>query len=530
MKRRLLYSILLFGGICGLVSCFDDKSVEPYKFIPDILIDTTGIPGRHMVTQNGRLRISPVVSLENDEQGDLSFRWMLNTVPTTTQATSPNYANYYCIGEKMALDTIIELRANQTTYFLWYQVTDNNTGIRKDILWTVLVQTAYNEGLIIAESRDGSTTDLSVLESSLFTIGWDKEERISRNLYSIANGAPYVGIAKHIVFAMNTHATVNSKQFYVLGDDCYELLDGIEYKRIGRNHEVMYDDRLEFDITQVFISCGAYLCYVNAGKIYTWYSSSQRPYPHIEIPTQYSLQVGDNMVSKTSRVDGYVAYTHKSPSTSYPWGVWYDDVNGVFLSQRSAPSVQSGLTLFSSDGIFNPNNTTGLRTLYAATGANDDFYFIMRNTNTSSNQVYVFGRTQQLGAKSVYTIPGNEMDQAIAYVVAENANTFYFATQTQIYAVTLAGGSPQVRLRYTVPSGGTISCFTMFRHAWYLRNQNRTPLDSHEQTLLVGVVESGNNGKLLAIPILNPASADVDIENIKTYTGFGRITAIAAQE
>jgi hypothetical protein len=530
MKKRLLYFTLLLGGICELVSCFDDKSVEPYKFIPDILIDTTGIPYQHAVTQYERLKISPVVSLENGEQGDLSFKWMLNTIPTITQATSSYYANYYCIGEKMALDTIIELRANQTTYYLWYQVTDNNTGIRKDILWTVFVQTAYNEGLVIADSRDNSTTDLSVIEGNLFTIGWNKEDRISRNLYSAANGAPYVGIAKHIVFAMNTHSSVNAKQLYVVGDDCFELLDGIEYKRVGRNHEVMYDDKLTLNTTQIFISGGSYMCWVNAGKIYTWYMSSLRPYPHIEIPEQYSLQVGDNMVQKTGRVDRYMAYTHKYSSSSYPWGIWYDDVNGVFLSQRSAPSVQLSITPFNSGGVFDPNNATGLRTLYAATGMNDDFYFIMRNTNTSSNQVYVFDRTQTLGPKALYTIPGNEMDQAIAYVVAENANTFYFATQTQIYAVTLSGGSPQVHLRYTVPSGGTISCFTMFRHAWYLRNLTKTPLDTHEQTLLVGVVESGNNGKLLAIPILNPASADIDAVNIKTYTGFGKITAIAAQE
>jgi hypothetical protein len=255
----------------------------------------------------------------------------------------------------------------------------------------------------------------------------------------------------------------------------------------------------------------------------------QRPYPNINIPDQYSLQVGGNMVAKRGRVDKYVAYAHNYSSDA--WGVWYDDLNGVFLYQTYNPTTEWYPVLpipAPSGSVFDPQNATGLKTLFAATGANKDFYFIMRNLNNSSNEVYTFSENPTR-PKALHTIPGNEMDDAIAYIVAENANTFYFVTRTRLYSVTLGGASPQVTLRYTVPEG-EITCLTMFRHSWFLRSQpGRVPLDTHEQTLLVGVAE-GNTGKLLAIPIVNPASADIDVNNIKTYTGFGRITAIAPQE
>ncbi|MDR1273448.1 MAG: hypothetical protein LBK12_02765 [Odoribacteraceae bacterium] len=527
MKKRLLYFALLLGGACGLSSCFDDKSVEPFRFVPDILIDTTGIPGQHDVFQYDRLQINPAVSLEGGAPGDLSYKWMLNAIPTVAIGTGVNQANYFCIGEKMALDTVIALHANQTTYYLWYQVTDNSTGMRKDVLWKVLVRPAYNEGLLIGSTRDGSTTDLSLVEGSLFTVGWNKEDKISHELYSASNGTTYDGIAKHIVFSQNTDVNVNSKQFYVVGDDCYELLDGLDYTRLGRNFEVIHDHRLTLNTTQMFVTCWNFVCWVNDGKLYYWQMNMQRPYPNINITNQYSLQVGESMVTKIGRVDKHVAYTHNYAMDA--WGVWYDDLNGVFLYQQYNPTTEwSPVLPVPAASAFDSRNATGLKTLFAATGMNKDFYFIMRNLNTSSNEVYIFGENPTR-PKALHAIPGNEMDDAIAYIVAENANTFYFATRTRVYSVTLGSGSPIVTARYTVPEG-EITCMTMFRHSWFLRSQpGRVPLDTHENTLLVGVA-GGNTGKLLAIPILNPASADIDVANIKTYTGFGRITAIAPQE
>ena len=110
---------------------------------------------------------------------------MLNTIATTTQSETASSSNYICIGEDETLDTIISLASNETTYFLWYQVQDTITKLRKDILWTVLVRPAYNEGILIAETSDGITTDLSLIEGEQFTEGWTEDDKITRKVNKV---------------------------------------------------------------------------------------------------------------------------------------------------------------------------------------------------------------------------------------------------------------------------------------------------------------------------------------------------------
>ena len=89
------------------------------------------------------------------------------------------------------------------------------------------------------------------------------------------------------------------------------------------------------------------------------------------------------------------------------------------------------------------NNVPGLETVYAATGVDDNFFMVMRNTTTGAYQIYVIERTTSK-AKYLYDIPGKEMDDAVGYVVSEDGNVVYFATSTQIYAIVLGGVSPKV--------------------------------------------------------------------------------------
>ena len=55
MKRYLLYMLLTLWNVSFFTACFDDKSTDADHPIPDIVIDTTGIPETLKVVQNGRL-------------------------------------------------------------------------------------------------------------------------------------------------------------------------------------------------------------------------------------------------------------------------------------------------------------------------------------------------------------------------------------------------------------------------------------------------------------------------------------------
>ena len=535
MKKYILYVLLIFLNMNFFTACFDDKSTDPDHPIPDIVIDTIGIPGSFKVTQNERLTIRPKVRRDNGDASYLSYKWMLNTVATTTQATGANYSNYVCIGESEVLDTIIFLAPNEITYFLWFQVTDNKTQYRRDILWKVLVQSAYNEGILIANTKDGRTTDFSLIEGQQFTEGWTGADKITHNLYSNANGNTMDGLVKQICHSYNS--VIKSKRFYCIGNDFYTLVDGLEYKLVGRDFEVIYDNTLSMKPEQIFFSSTGYIVWVNDGNMYPFNKGIARDYPNIQIPMGYAVQEGETQKIKTSKIDKYVAYTHQSGNSKSAWGVWYDKAEGRFLCQKGYPYVKKSIETFVSDPqkAFDPNNLPGLETVYAAIGVNGDFYMIMKNTTTGVYQVYVIERTTS-SAKYLYNIPGNEMDQAMGYVVSEDGNVIYFATSTQIYAIVLGGVSPQVNLLYTI-SSGEITHFSMFRQAWYLINPMtyvsgagyKVPIDTHENLLLTGVWD-GNNGTLYTIPIVSASGGSIDQNNIKTYSGFGKILTVVSQQ
>ena len=527
------YSIILFLLATIQFSCFDDKSSLADHPIPDIVIDTTGIPKQFSVYQYGRLQIAPKVSLDNGDRSAFSYRWMLNTIATTTQSETASYSNYICIGEDETLDTIISLASNETTYFLWYQVQDTITKLRKDILWTVLVRPAYNEGILIAETSDGITTDLSLIEGEQFTEGWTEDDKITRNLYSQVNGENYPGLIKQICHSYNS--STKSKRFYCLGDDFYALIDGSDYQLAGIDYDVIYDYTLNIKPSQIFVVSG-YVVWVNDGKIYPFSRSSRRDYPNIQIPMGYSIQEGGLSIMKTAEVDQFVAYAHAT-SSSTPWGVWYDKQAGRFLCQTNYPYVKSNIsTLTSQDNTpFDPNNVPGLKTLYAALGVNDDFYMIMENIEKGTFHVYVISRTNKT-AKYLYNIPGNEIKNAEYFTVSEDGNVVYFSTKTQVYSIVLGGATPQVNLLYTIPAG-EITHFSMFRQAWYLLNPStyvsgvgyKIPIDTHEHLLLVGVWD-GNNGSLHTLPIINPSIGNINLSQMKKYEGFGKILTVTSQQ
>jgi len=503
---------LFVGGFACFSSCFNDQGTEESNPVPEIVIDTTGIQVTHTVLQYDRLKISPKVYLK-DAAGDFSYKWMLNVYATTSDA-DPN-SIYVCIGEEMELDAVIDLVPNSQTYFLWYQVTDNQSGFRKDILWRVLVKTAFGAGLLVADTRDGVTSDLSLIESSLFTAGWKVDDKVTYNLYSAANGAPLEGVTSILHYGYGT--------VYMLGDGFYEALNSNTYERFGRNLDLSFNKDLPLSFTQLnhWISQNE-IYMVTGGKLFfflgipptqpmEWMPSG--PY----INSQNLFTIPPDPTVKESTIDKYVASRYSGYYNGVDMGVmWYDRGHGCFLWQSNASELATVQT-FPVAGAFDPTHAPGLRTLWAQVGFNNRFIFIMKNENTGANELYLF-RHSPAESESVATIPGTEINDAVAYVVPRNADLFYFATKSKIYSVTFGAGAPQVTLQYTIPSG-EITCFTMFRQSFLAT----AAVPTEETVLLLGTAD----GTLYYLPIASPSAGILNTGGIKTFNGFGKITGIA---
>jgi hypothetical protein len=513
------------------MSCFDDKTTKADNPLAEIVIDTTGIPTRLPVAQYGRLQLSPGVSQEGYSDTDFSYKWLLS-VFASTQQSSPSI-QYIDLGDTRDLDVEITLPPNSTTYFLWYQVTNDRTGIRKDILWNVFVQPKYNEGLLIADTRDGVTTDLTLIEGKTFTINWTGEDRISRNVYSKANGSAFDGLITQILHSYNNGT--RAKRFYCIGDRLYALLDGNEYELVGRDHEVVFDRYLDINPSMMMLAASQGVVMVNNGLLYFINNGIVKDYPSIPMPMSYNVTINDEQHRRVGEVDKYVAFG-RTFVNNRPWGVWYDKNDGIFLCHLTTPSNMTvnittlNYTLAGGETLpFDPNNVPGMETVYAAIGFNDNFYFVMRDVATGAYRIYTIGRSDSK-PKAVYSVPGTTLDDAVGVTVAENANVVYFATRRDIYAIVLGGESPAVNKVYSIPSG-EITHFSMFRQAWFLRNTflNKGTLPGHEYMLLAGVWD-GSGGTLHTIPIFSASAGTIEESKVETYTGFGKILTVVGQE
>ena len=538
MKTRIL--TLLFIASAGLpTGCYEDKSKPHDGYIPEIVIDTTGIATILPVKQFGRLAIAPAVSREGADEGDFSYKWMLNRIPLSDPTNANAAVNQYMlIGEQMELDAEIPLAPNPETYFLWYQVTDNTTGLRKDILWNVRVEQMFGEGLLVAQTYDGETTDLSYVEAPEVKEGFTGDPVIIHNIYSRQNGTTFDGLMTGMCSAYNT--ALMQRRLYCITGDNYALIEGEQYGLVGTGAEVMFDKNIPLRPTQIFVCPSETIVLVTDGKLYPFFWSNEFDNPGLALPTNYTSRTQNKTVNYS--VDKTVAYT---PYPRY-WGrtaclaVIYDKANEAFLYATTSISNETKTFLtYTQTSPFNPNVAPGLETQWGGTGLNGQQYMLMKNTVSEQYEIYVFTTGSTKAPQARHIVPaGAKLDEAVGYEIAHNARVVYFATKSEVYAIITgaAGSAPEVKQVYSVPSG-EITSFSMFRQAWYLQqpdsrdDANYEPgvMSTHEKLLLIGV-SSGNTGEVHTLPITDPATATVDTGAKQVYTGFGRILTMTTQQ
>lgn len=74
------------------------------------------------------------------------------------------------IGTEEQLKYYVEEVPDASSYGLWYKVTDKTSGLMESILWNVQVDASSGQGLVVAYTKDGRTTDFSIVQDSLIHI------------------------------------------------------------------------------------------------------------------------------------------------------------------------------------------------------------------------------------------------------------------------------------------------------------------------------------------------------------------------
>jgi len=523
MKRNFIYYFLAFNFLfLGLTACFEDQSTEADHVIPEIEIDTTGIGEELSILHMGKLTLNPSVSKEGTDPSEFSYKWMLSMEPVVFGTKD----EYICISTDATLDTQITLDDASDPYCLWYQVTDNTTGLRKDIVWKLYVKAAYNEGLLVAESHDnGLTTDLAFIESEQFTYGHKGETKIYHNLFSNANkGAKIESEVTQICAMKRTHQSYPKTKFFGLigqGEDKYLLLDK-HYAIKYRNEEGFHEGAINnLNPTQLSIYNRRYYSIVNNG---TWHTMDMESTDGVGMV--WGIPNINSTFSKGYPIDKMVAHGYKNLTYTH---AFYDNIAGKFYTILVQPMANNGYTYAlpkNSSFDFDPQNCPNLETIYGALGPSNVLCMLMKNKETG--KYFVLGIHSSQNKIVLYAeLPECNIDEAIGFAANEAGNVVYYATKNDIYVVVLAAVPVQVNKIHSFSD--EITHFSFFRQARATTDVSSANLPTALNTLLTATW-NGNEGTIHTIPVISPNVGGIDASGIVEYKGFGKISTITHQD
>lgn len=120
-------------------------------------IDTTGFGPKIEIANGSTLRLSPKVSPANDP--DLAYEWKI------TVTSNGNETTFSKLSEEKDLERVITQAPSQKPYSLVFTVTNKRTGVQYMQRYNVYVISRMGDGVLVADTRDGATSDISLVRN-----------------------------------------------------------------------------------------------------------------------------------------------------------------------------------------------------------------------------------------------------------------------------------------------------------------------------------------------------------------------------
>lgn len=518
MKKLSISTVFfLFMGIVLFNSCRKDVSTLDVNNIPGITFDTTG-QGSLSVFQFDTLKITPVLSMPGVNETNLKYEWRINIMPRV--------AEYLTIGTSKNLDYEIELKptAADEHYQILYIITDTTNGLKYTMSWPLNVRNSIGEGLVIAETSDGYNTDISHIMSPLVTTDYNKEN-VRHHIFSSLNGGLTIpGIIKQM-----RATTLRGVGQVILGitDNSIVSIKTLDYSLTGMNEDLFYAPVT--DMKPQFI--GGIIqgdIYVGNGKLTgVWLGISNK----FGLPFDSKYTVPDHVA-----LNG---------NNDYPAVVisFYDEVNGYFVYQSSIQSfgdTKMHQVPSASSSAFDPANLPGKINIAASVNQSGDFLHLLKDKISKKLSLYVLSGGQYdddynlipPAPKAVYDLSNApDIDNATTFVLLDDQKVLYYATKTKIYAMLYGTSTPTFADRYSVQAGEEITTLQVYRQADYpsrIDGYDEPYISTNNKQLIMSTY-NGSEGKLYILPMINIGVGNIDVQNIKTFKGFDRITAVTSQ-
>lgn len=270
MRRKILnlysFAFIAFLSVALLSSCRDDLSTMDVHPIEGVAFDTTGM-SIVTVNQFEELNLQPNI-ITNLPEEQLEYEWSIN--PEVGKLIE---GEFQLISReknlKYRVDFIPTKSLNRNDlHELVLTVTDTQNGLKYIMSYPLSVRNSIGEGLVIAESYDEQTSDISHIMSPLVTSLYSGES-VKHKIYSGANGFTIPGLVKQIKWSsLRSIGNV----MLAITDNSIEAIKTLDYTIVAQNEELFFTPPatikpMAIEVFRGGTTFNAFL--VNDGRTYT---------------------------------------------------------------------------------------------------------------------------------------------------------------------------------------------------------------------------------------------------------------------
>lgn len=517
MKKHIFDIILM--AVClpiFLTGCYSDDSTLDDGSIPDLTIDTSGIGGKIYIGYLEELSLAPVVKRGDETNPDgLEYQWYINEAENSTDCVQ--------LGSERVLDTKISMPI-ASNYTLFLKVTDpDHDNLEKYVQWSLDVQSSFVDGLLIADTKDESGSDFTLVKNKSLSTNYTRDEIIFRDILSSSSGAKAPLVAS---LAMITEGYPNpsfSHDNYIMGVDPSGEPFGYNFLNFSRMSDA--------DI-YIYKPSASFVSFNHVYQVViTLLSDGSAVVGHRNFCLPLSLP------NVSLNPDGNLLLLMPNSGASSCVINYYDKDAGCFVSYDSyftTPYIMS--TTLEGTTPFDPNSVPGKSVVGGSIGIDGNKYvFLMKDDATGEYEIYAIRPSTEETSAGPYlyrAIPAEGkaiLDNSVGVAFAEREPVLFVATESGIYSMNYQLEDVQVssEAKFVPDSGEKITMLKLYRQGAYCVDRSIVGSEVPELPLnckaLIVATQNGSSGKVSVVPMKNLGSGDLDQSSALVYDGFGRI-------
>ena len=503
-----LYNILFALLVLTMAqSCFEDNSALDTNPIDGVIIDTTGI-SELSVFQFDNLKVEPNLIYSGNED-QLAFEWKINTIPTDTV--------FDILSNERNLDEPIVFRPTDAirNHELVLTVTDTQTDIDYIMAWPLKILNNIGQGIIVATTPDGTSTDLSHIMSAQVTSDFNDLD-IKYNVYSSLNDELIAGVTKQLkyysIFGKDAVLGITNNSIY--------KINTVDFTLGGTNGDLFYVNRPSYN-PQALGQVNQGSLFINNGNLTaTFFGASQKF--GVAFESEFNLP---------SIIAGKAV---ANPPVTI---VFYDEVNDTFVYQPSITQFgDSKMYEFpsSTEGSFDPSTVENKVNLAASVGTDGTFRHLLKDENNGNIGLYIFDSGESVFPDIIPPSPigfydltaAPEIQDAEHFTLLDDQKILYYATDTKLFAVLFPTETATIQERYTLNTGERFTTLKVYQDADYPFGSDYLPLNN--KALLISTYDN-TEGRVYLMPLVNTGVGNIDLPNVQIWGGFDQITALGTQ-